>query len=572
MTEEPADSVADSMGDSLGARIAPYLELLYPDQHQEVCRELVAMAATYADRLGGRQVAPATERTVCLITYGDGIRRADETPLHTLSGFLHDHVGDLVSDVHLLPMFPWTSDDGFAVVDHRLVNPALGTWEDVADLAREHDLMFDFVANHTSSSSPWFRGWLAGDPAYDGFYVERDPDFDDSHVTRPRTTPLFHAYARPDGTQMWAWTTFGEDQVDVDVRHPRTLLELTDVLLGYLARGASAIRLDAIGFLWKESGTTCIHLPQTHAVIKVWRALVEHVAPGARLLTETNVPHEENVSYFGSGDDEAHLVYQFALPPLVLHSFVAGSTARLTAWAEGVGPVSRTATWFNFLASHDGIGLRATEGILSDDERAALVSRTREHGGQVSMASRPDGSSAVYELNLGYLDALCTREEAADPAVLAAKALAAHSILFAFLGVPAVYYHSFVGSPPDHEGMEASGIHRRINREVLDADELVGELDSDPRRHAVFTGLRRLLEVRRAQPAFSPFGSQRVEHLDDRVFAVRRGAGTPDELVCVTNVTGEDVPLPRLIGYDVLTGADGPVTLGPWGYAWLRIA
>ena len=248
------------------------------------------MAATYAERLHGRHVAPPTELTACLIAYGDGIRRADETPLHTLAGFLHDHVGDVVSDVHLLPMFPWTSDDGFAVVDHREVNPALGTWADVADLAGEHDLMFDFVANHTSSSSPWFRGWLARDPAYDGFYVEREPDFDVSHVTRPRTTPLFHAYPRPDGTEAWAWTTFGEDQVDVDVRHPRTLLELTDVLLGYLERGASAIRLDAIGFLWKESGTTCIHLPQTHAVIKLWRALVEHVAPGARLLTETNVP------------------------------------------------------------------------------------------------------------------------------------------------------------------------------------------------------------------------------------------------------------------------------------------
>ena len=306
-------------------------------------------------------------------------------------------------------------------------------------------------------------------------------------------------YPRPDGSQAWAWTTFGEDQVDVDVRHPATLVELTDVLLGYLARGASAVRLDAIGFLWKESGTTCIHLPQTHAVIKLWRALADHVAPGARLLTETNVPHEENISYFGNGDDEAHLVYQFALPPLVLHSFVAGSTARLSDWAEGVGPVSSTATWFNFLASHDGIGLRATEGILDDDERSALVDRTRAHGGRVSMASRPDGTSAVYELNLSYLDALCTPDEAADPEVLAAKALAAHSILFAFLGVPAVYYHSLVGSSPDHEGMETSRINRRINREVLDADRLVAELAE---RSAPARGVHRpAAPARRTPPA-----------------------------------------------------------------------
>ncbi|MGF9755741.1 alpha-amylase family glycosyl hydrolase [Microvirga sp. 0TCS3.31] len=555
----------------LAQRISPYLELLYPDQHEDVCQRLVAMAAMYAERLRGRVIAPPTQQTACLITYGDGIRRADETPLHTLAGFLHDQVGDLVSDVHLLPMFPWTSDDGFAVVDHRAVNEALGTWTDVADLAHEHDLMFDFVANHTSSQSPWFTRWLAGDPAYEGFYVERDPDFDVSLVTRPRTTPLFHAYARPDGTPVWAWTTFGEDQVDVDVRHPATLVELTDVLLGYLAHGASAVRLDAIGFLWKESGTTCIHLPQTHAVIKLWRALVEHVAPGARLLTETNVPHAENISYFGDGNDEAHLVYQFALPPLVLHSFVAGSTARLADWADGVGPVSSTATWFNFLASHDGIGLRASEGILDDAERAALVDRTRAHGGGVSMASRPDGTSAVYELNLSYLDALCTPDEAADAATVAAKALAAHSILFAFVGVPAIYLHSLVGSAADHEGMASSQINRRINREVLDADRLLVELAEDPRRRAVFAGMRQLLDVRRRHEAFSPFGTQRVERLDDRVFAVRRGEGSDDELICVTNVTGETVTLPSVVGVDVVHDREvSPLTLGPWEYAWVR--
>ena len=554
----------------LADRVAAYVDLLYPDQAAEVCRRLLDLAETYAGRLAGREVPPITHRTAYLITYGDAIRRRDEAPLHTLTAFLHEHVGEALSDVHLLPMFPWTSDDGFAVVDHRAVNPALGRWSDVADLAADRAVMFDFVANHTSSRSPWFQGWLAGDPAYAGFYLERDPRFDDSRVVRPRTTPLYHAFRRADGSTAWAWTTFGEDQVDVDVRHPRTLLELTDVLLGYLVRGASAIRLDAIGYLWKESGTTCLHLPQTHAAIKLWRALVDHVAPGARLLTETNVPHAENISYFGDGHDEAHLVYQFALPPLVLHAFVAGSTARLSAWAEGIGGVSDTATWFNFLASHDGIGLRATEGILDDHERKALVDRTHAHGGQVSWASRPDGSRTVYELNLSYLDALCTVEEARDPEMLSAKALAAHSILLAFLGVPAVYYHSLVGSPPDLEGMVSSRINRRINRAVLDADQLVEELTTVPRRRLVFEGMHHLLEVRKQYEAFSPYGTQRVEHHDDRVFAVRRGVGAADELLCVTNVTGDSVPL-DVRGIDVLTGRRvDPLELPPWGYAWVR--
>ncbi len=356
--------------------------------HAEVTRRLVALAEAYADRCPAAEggAADPPDRLPDHLRRRHPAARRD-APAH--AGRLPARPrGDLLSDVHLLPIFPWTSDDGFAVVDHRVVNPALGTWDDVGDLAAERGVMLDFVANHTSSHSPWFQDWLAGDPSRAGFYLERDPDFDVSRVVRPRTTPLFHPFPRPDGGETEAWTTFGPDQVDVDVRDPRTLEELTDVLLGYVEKGASAVRLDAIGFLWKESGTTCLHLPQTHAVIKTWRALVEHVVPGTRLLTETNVPHAENISYFGDGDDEAHLVYQFALPPLVLHSFVAASTTRLSAWAATVGPVSDTATWFNFLASHDGIGLRATEGILDDTERDALVRRTHSHGG--ASRGRPD--------------------------------------------------------------------------------------------------------------------------------------------------------------------------------------
>jgi glucosylglycerate phosphorylase len=556
---------------ALEARIAPLVEQLYPGRGAEVRARLVALADEYAHLLSDRDVAAPSHETVYLITYGDGIRRPGETPLHTLAGFLHEQVGDVVSDVHLLPMFPWTSDDGFAVVDHRAVNPELGTWADIAELSEDHSLMFDFVANHTSSTSPWFLGWLAGDPAYQGYYLEQDDAFDTSRVVRPRTTPLFHRFRRPDGSDAWAWTTFGDDQVDVDVRTPETMLELTDVLLGYLRRGASTIRLDAIGFLWKESGTTCIHLPQTHAVIKLWRAVVDAVLPGAQLITETNVPHVENVSYFGDGTDEASLVYQFALPPLVLHSFVTGSTARLAAWAAGIGPVSPEATWFNFLASHDGIGMRASEGILDDDERDALVRRTHDHGGRVSMALRPDGTSVVYELNLSYLDALCTPEEACDPGVLAAKTLAAHSILLAFVGVPAIYYHSLVGSPPDHDGMAETGISRRINRGVLDADRLVQELEHDPRRREVFAGMRRLLSLRRRQPALSPYADQQVERLDDRVLALRRAAGTPDELLCLTNVSAEPVPLPGVSGHDVVSDVwVDDLVLPPWGFAWIR--
>jgi len=557
----------------LRERLRPLVADIYPDDADRVLDSLVDLATRWAPELGPADKRRPDEGTAYLITYGDAFRRAGEAPLQTLASVLTTHVGDAVTDVHLLPIYPWTSDDGFGVVDHREVNPNLGTWDDIAGLRADHALALDFVANHVSSSSPWFRGWLDGDKRYAGYFLEPGADFDASHVVRPRTTPLLHEYERADGSTARAWTTFGPDQVDVDPSTPAVLLDLTDVLLGYLARGATTVRLDAIGFLWKQSGTTSIHLPQTHTIIRIWRVLVDELAPGTLLLTETNVPHADNITYFGNGADEAHMVYQFALPPLVLHSFVTGRATALSDWASTIGPVSETATWFNFLASHDGIGIRPTQGLLTDDDRALLVERTLARGGRVSMARRPDGTEGVYELNTNFLDALVDPDDDDPDASAVTRGLAAHAILLSVIGVPAIYYHSLLGSGQDCAGMEESGIPRRINREVLDADQLTQELETRPRRSGMLDGLRKLLEARRRLPAFSPFADQRVEQLDPRVFVVRRGVGTDEEVLAATNVSATTVRLPTIAGTDVLSGrlVDG-LELAPFGYAWLTPA
>lgn len=561
----------DARRDALRARLEPLVDALYPQRAADVLGDLLALADEWAPRIPPADRERPDEGTAYLITYGDAFRRDGETPLHTLRDVLRDHVGDAITDVHLLPIYPWTSDDGFGVVDHREVNPDLGTWDDVAALRVDHALMLDFVANHVSSSSPWFRGWLAGDPRYAGYFLEPGDDFDTSRVVRPRTTPLVHPFERPDGTTARAWTTFGPDQVDIDPRTPAVLLDLTDVLLGYLAHGATTIRLDAIGFLWKEPGTTCLHLPGTHGVIRIWRALVDALAPGALLLTETNVPHTDNMSYFGDGSDEANMVYQFALPPLVLHAFVTGRATALAGWAAGIAPVSPTATWFNFLASHDGIGIRPTHGLLDDADRALLVDRVLARGGRVSTAKRADGSEEVYELNTNYLDALVDPADPDPDAAAVTRGLAAHAILLSLVGVPAIYYHSLLGSGQDRAGMEASDIARRINREVLDADRLRAELGSSPRRRGMLDGLRHLLAVRRTLPGLSPFADQSVERLDDRVLVVRRAAGTPDEVVAAINVSADEVEIAGLSGRDAITGDrhDGTLRLAPHAYAWL---
>jgi sucrose phosphorylase len=554
-------------------RAAALLEVLYPGSGHAVAADVAALVDRYVPVIGELgERPPPDERTTLLITYADAIDGpAGEFPLATLHRTLTAHIGDLITDVHLLPMFPSTSDDGFAVADYRNLDPRLGNWDDIAAMGHDYRLMFDFVANHVSASHPWLERALSGDPALADRFISFDVSFDPSRVVRPRTSPLFHDYPRPDGTVATLWTTFSADQVDLNVDSPTTLLELTDVLLGYLARGAASVRLDAIGFLAKRSGTTCMHLPQTHAVVKLWRLVTDTVRPGVQLVTETNVPHDENVSYFGDGHDEAHQVYQFALPPLVLHSFVSGTAAALSKWAATIEPVSTTATYLNFLATHDGIGMRPAEGLLTASQQQALVERVLANGGLVSMKSNGDDTEQVYELNVNFLDALATATELDDAEVVAAKGLCAHAILLSLVGVPAIYYHSLFGSTGDPDAARSSGIPRRINRAHLDHGRLAEALTTDRRRHLMLDGLSQLIRTRRRHPAFSPFASQQVERLDDRVFAVRRGSGA-HAVLCLANVSNQTVEL-DVAGVDIATSRFlERVSLQPYAYLWLRPA
>ncbi|MES9760254.1 alpha-amylase family glycosyl hydrolase, partial [Priestia megaterium] len=380
------------------------LSHVYKDQSEEALQLLKKLVERWSLK-EWTQSEILSEKNVYLITYADSISSPGQAPIATLHKFLKQEVGELITDVHLLPMFPFSSDDGFSVTDYRQINPEFGDWKDIEEFSKDYRLMYDFVANHMSKSSLWFQHYLNGDLEYKNYFIPRDEEFDITKVVRPRTSPLFHTYREGEHTKT-AWTTFSEDQVDINFKHIPAFIEMTDILLDYLYKGASSIRLDAIGFMWKESGTTCIHLPQTHMLISIWRELVDQFKPGAQIITETNVPHEENISYFGNGQNEANQVYQFSLPPLVLHSYTTHDATKLSNWAKEINNVSNTATYFNFLASHDGIGMRPTEGILTESEREKLVNKVEENGGRVSYKSNPDGTETVYELNINYIDAL----------------------------------------------------------------------------------------------------------------------------------------------------------------------
>lgn len=534
--------------------LAAHLAALYGDAvAAAVQRRCDDLLARWRARLPGASHpahAPTTltEHDALLITYADQVTTPHEAPLHTLGDFARVHLSGVVTGIHVLPFYPWSSDDGFAVKDFHAVDPAYGTWDDVRRLGAGFDLMFDAVFNHLSAQSGWFAKFLANDPAYRDYFVTVEGDPDLSQVVRPRALPLLTEFPSATGPRK-VWTTFSADQVDLDVRQPAVLLALLDVLLFYVSQGARFIRLDAIAFLWKRIGTSCLHLPETHRVIQLMRGVLEELAPRTLLITETNVPHADNVSYFGDGTNEAHLVYNFALPPLVLHTLATGDATRLTRWAQTLTLPSAHTAFFNFLASHDGIGINPARGILSDAEIEALVARTVAHGGFISYKHLPDQSKVPYEMNISLFDALSDPAANESPGTAIARFRCAHAIQLALAGMPGVYFHSLFGSRSDRAGAEASGIPRRINREKLDRAALERELAvPDSRRARVFGELRALLQARRLSPAFHPAGAQEIIAADPRLFVVRRTS--PDghhHVLCVQNVSAAPVRtlLPR---------------------------
>lgn len=480
------------------------------------------------------------EKDVVLITYADQVQDNVGTALEAQRRFLLDHrMQDYLSCVHLLPFCPYTSDDGFSVVDYLKVDAASGSWGDIASLGESFDLMFDLVLNHASQKHEWFQKYLAGEEAYENFFIDQDPSADLSKVVRPRSLPLLTKFPSSSGDRH-IWTTFSDDQVDLNYSNPRVMLRMLEVLVEYARRGARIIRLDAIAFLWKEVGTNCLHLPETHAAVKLMRRLLDLVVPGTIVLTETNVPHQENLSYFGNGSDEAHMVYQFSLPPLMLDAIHSGDTSVLQDWLAGLSPPSSEATFFNFTASHDGVGVRPLEGIVPDERLAQLVRAVEDRGGRVSTRRTAEGTDKPYELNLTYLSAV-SGAGSQSAAEHARRFLATQALMMSMQGVPAVYFHSLVGSPNDQVGVEVSGQNRRINRHKYQRSELESALARpEGIQRRVFDGYRRLLAVRRNQKAFHPNASQEVLDLPtDGIIGFRRTADTGEPLTVIANLSNE---------------------------------
>ena len=556
-------------------RLRTLFEELYGERADHCLARLHLVLGRYPS--ANSEIAPPDESEIVLITYGDSVKQEGEVPLRTLDRLLDGYLDGVVETVHILPFFPYSSDDGFSISDYRTVRRDLGDWSDVERIGKRFGLMVDLVLNHCSREHPWFRDLVAGiAPGRDFFHVV-DPETDVEGVVRPRDLPLLAKTQTRHG-EVHVWGTFGPDQMDLDFSNPDVLFEFIDILLFYISKGTRIIRLDAIAYLWKKPGTSCIHLEETHQIVKLLRRIVDLVAPGVLLLTETNVPHEENVSYFGAGD-EAHMVYQFSLPPLLLHATLSRSAETLRVWLRSLeNAVPTDGLFLNFTASHDGIGVRPLEGLVPSEDIHRLVLEVEKREGRVSYRQNADGRSP-YELNITYFDALRGDEDWGSPKHVE-RFLCAQTVALELRGVPAVYIHSLTATPNDYEGMARTGEPRSIHRHSWSWPELEGLL-ADPESAAarVYHEYCRRLRVRRAHGAFHPLAPQEVLDAPVGVLAVRRTAKDRREtILCVNNFADEPQDVSALDpGSGVkLLGPDTellsfPQTLAPSESLWWRL-
>lgn len=486
-----------------------------------------------------------TEEDIILITYGDLIRGQERSPLATLARLCDTYLEGTINTLHILPFFPYSSDKGFSITDFEEVDPKLGTWEDIENLESRYQLMFDGVINHVSAKSRWFQHFLDGHPYFWDFFInfnspEELPDEQRKLIFRPRTSDILTEFSTINGPK-WVWTTFSTDQIDLNYTNPDVLLKVIEILLLYVRHGADIIRLDAVTYLWSQPGTRCIHLEQTHEIVKLFRDILDIVAPSVALITETNVPHQENISYFGNGSDEAQMIYNFALPPLVLYTFYRMDSTALTNWAMSLEKPSDTATFFNFLDSHDGIGVMAVNDILTRNEIEFIVNRVKAHGGLISYKTASDGSEVPYELNITWFSALNrTDSDEEDIAFHVKRFVASRSIALVLQGVPGIYFHSLIGTPNDIAAVLSNHSNRDINRTVLDANAVIKELE-DPfsKISRISRELGRLIIIRTRKKAFHPNSEQKIIRLTSDVFTLLRKTPEGDNLLAITNITNK---------------------------------
>jgi sucrose phosphorylase len=573
--------------DQLKQKLTQQLTFIYQEVAPEQANDQLAQELIDIMRLSNQCTMAQpfsnhwSEEDVILITYADSVIKDNQPPLQSLKVFLDENIKGAINSVHILPFFPYSSDDGFSVIDYSAVNESVGEWSDIESISSQYHLMADLVINHCSSQSAWFNNFVKGDGEGHDYFFTASPDADVADVVRPRTSPLLNEVKTVDGNKS-VWCTFSPDQVDLDFRNPEVLKAFVTIIRQYLDSGVKIFRLDAIAFLWKVVGSPSINLPETHEVVRLLRTLIETAVSDAIIITETNIPNTQNLTYFGNAN-EAHGIYNFSLPPLLLNTLLTGSCLYLKRWLMSMPPSQNGTMYFNFIASHDGIGLRPAEGLLNDEELDKLIATVQDFGGKISWRTTESGEQKAYEMNIALYDALQGTIDGKDQWNFE-RFICAHTIMFALEGIPGIYIHSMLGTQNDYAKVEESQHNRSINRHNWNEQHLQEALADDKLHHAkVLSTLKSLLHTRIKQPAFHPNATQFTLHLGLSLFGFwRQSSDRKQSIFCVSNITDQPISLPlselnliitenwfELISQTEVTEITQEIELSPYQTVWI---
>ena len=476
-----------------------------------------------------------------LITYANTVADDAAFGLQSLRGLVNRHLEPFARVIHVLPFLKSTSDGGFAVSSYQKIEQQYGDWSDLSALAEGRRLMADLVLNHVSASHPWVQQFLRNEQPGESCVLEASPDPCWNDVVRPRSSALFTQLSGPNGRRQ-VWTTFGPDQVDLDWHHPQVLIGFIELLNRLLGHGVRWIRLDAVGFVWKEPNTSCIHLPQAHRLVQVLRYLLDRHGPDGVVVTETNVPEQENLSYLRNGQ-EAHLAYNFPLPPLLLEAAMSGRADLLNGWLTRWPQLPNQTGLLNFTACHDGVGLRPLEGLMADQRVLQLLVGCERRGGLISHRRLNNGEEVPYEINISWWSAMA--DGGIDPTYLQRERfLLTQLMIMALPGVPAFYLPALLAAPNDLTRFRRTGHRRDLNRPQFTAQALERRLaDPDADVSALLPVLKRALAERAVHLALHPDAPMQVLSADrlDRVILQRSYGG--ETLVAVHNITASRLSL-----------------------------
>ena len=516
-----------------------YKSIIPEDKTLEYAKQIDELIYNYKSKSTFKKKEESwSEKTLLLITYADNVNQGVRgKTISDFTFFFKKYFSSFIDTIHFLPFFTSSGDGGFSVKNHEEIDPNFGNWEEVTKLSKNTNIMTDLVLNHASSEGKWYQNFIENKNPGKDYFFTIDKNYDCTNVIRPRDHDLLKEVKLKSESKI-LWCTFSYDQIDLNFRNPNVLLEFIKLIIKLTTYGAKIFRLDAVAFLWKESGTTCLNLPETHEIIKLLRDIVDQLDENIIIVTETNLPKNENLSYFGK-NDEAHWIYNFPLPPLIIYTFLFGDSSAITKWSMKMPPAQFGNAYLNFIASHDGIGMRPAEGVLSDEEINNMLARLKENGSEFSMRKLKAAKDKVYEANISLFSALQHTDSDNSGIFALDRLIASHCIILAIEGVPAIYFNSFFATQNDQNSYLKNGVKRDLNRHKWNYLDLVSRIDDKASlENKCFSILRELILIRKSQPAFHPNATQFTLNIDKSIFSVwRQSRDRKQSIFAITNVT-----------------------------------